>query len=234
MKFKRARSEEQREQRRQVILDTASAMLTKMRVDDLSLNELSRRVGLAKSNVLRYFESREAILLELLDEGLREWIRDLARVPTVRDATARERGDHLAENMALSLAARPVLCDLISAQPGVLERNVSSEVVLRHKRATMGAVDDMGTVMQRHLPELRKDDAFTVFAFTLLMTSGAWPHSRPTAAVLEAYAADAAVAAMQMDFATTVRQMIELSIAGLLVQRSHTDRPRSTRSNRCR
>lgn len=35
----------------------------------MSLNELSRRAGLARSNVLRYSESREAILLELLDRG---------------------------------------------------------------------------------------------------------------------------------------------------------------------
>ncbi|MEU6392218.1 hypothetical protein [Streptomyces sp. NPDC046939] len=34
-----------------------------MPVAKVSLNGLSRRVGLAKSNVLRYFESREAILL---------------------------------------------------------------------------------------------------------------------------------------------------------------------------
>src|SRR6185295_16951299 len=49
------------------ILDTAAAMLEEMPVSELSLNELSRRVGLAKSNVLRYFDSREAVLLELLD-----------------------------------------------------------------------------------------------------------------------------------------------------------------------
>jgi len=65
--FKRARSEEQRTQRRRMILDTTAAMLAEMPVAHVSLNELSRRVGLAKSNVLRYFESREAVLLELLD-----------------------------------------------------------------------------------------------------------------------------------------------------------------------
>lgn len=36
-------------------------MLSEMPVAKLSLNELSRRIGLAKSNVLRYFESREAV-----------------------------------------------------------------------------------------------------------------------------------------------------------------------------
>src|SRR4051812_50004066 len=49
-------------------------MLAEMPVAALSLNELSRRVGLAKSNVLRYFESREAVLLELLDAAWREWL----------------------------------------------------------------------------------------------------------------------------------------------------------------
>ena len=42
-------------------------MLAEMPVAEVTLNELSRRAGLAKSNVLRYFESREAVLLELLD-----------------------------------------------------------------------------------------------------------------------------------------------------------------------
>ncbi|MFD0474903.1 TetR/AcrR family transcriptional regulator [Nonomuraea thailandensis] len=75
--FQRARSEEQRELRRRAILDATAAMLNEMPVAEVSLNELSRRVGLAKSNVLRYFESREAILLELLDRAWKQWIDDL-------------------------------------------------------------------------------------------------------------------------------------------------------------
>jgi len=62
--FQRARSDEQREMRRRSILDAAAAMLTEMPVAEVTLNGLSRRAGLAKSNVLRYFESREAVLLE--------------------------------------------------------------------------------------------------------------------------------------------------------------------------
>src|ERR1700732_2693774 len=75
--FQRARSEEQREARRRAILGAAAAMLAEMPVAQVSLNELSRRVGLAKSNVLRYFESREAVLLELLDSIGQDWLADL-------------------------------------------------------------------------------------------------------------------------------------------------------------
>ncbi|MFC8943731.1 TetR/AcrR family transcriptional regulator, partial [Streptomyces griseoincarnatus] len=78
MTFQRARSEEQREIRRTAILDTAMAMLDEMPVAEVGLNELSRRVGLAKSNVLRYFESREAILLELLASALRAWLAEVS------------------------------------------------------------------------------------------------------------------------------------------------------------
>src|ERR1700685_1973806 len=77
--FQRARSEEQREARRRAILGTAAAMLAEMPVAEVTLNELSRRVGLAKSNVLRYFESREAVLLELLDSAWQDWLAQLDR-----------------------------------------------------------------------------------------------------------------------------------------------------------
>src|SRR5947207_16009779 len=75
--FQRARSEEQREARRQAILGAAAAMLAEMPVAEVTLNELSRRAGLAKSNVLRYFESREAVLLELLDAAWQDWLAQL-------------------------------------------------------------------------------------------------------------------------------------------------------------
>src|SRR6516225_3796381 len=117
--FKRARSEEQRAARRQAILGTAAAMLAEMPVAEVTLNELSRRAGLAKSNVLRYFESREAVLLELLDAAWQDWLarldQDLAAAVSPA-ATAAGRSGQLAATVAASLAARPMLCDLISAQ----------------------------------------------------------------------------------------------------------------------
>ena len=140
MTFQRARSEEQREIRRRAILDTAAAMLDEMPVAEVSLNELSRRVGLAKSNVLRYFESREAVLLELLDDFLREWLAELAdelAAGVDAHAAARPSGRQLAEILSRSLSGRVVLCDLFGAQGSVLEHNVSVEVVKRHKRSSL-------------------------------------------------------------------------------------------------
>src|SRR5258707_448038 len=105
--FQRARSDEQRAERSRAILDTAAAMLAEMPVTEVSLNVLSRRVGLAKSNVLRYFESREAVLLELLNTAGREWLTELSREldeGVDRQADAPTRSDQVATVIAASLA----------------------------------------------------------------------------------------------------------------------------------
>lgn len=220
MDFQRARNEEQRDQRRRAILEAATAMLGEMSVSSLSLNELSRRVGLAKSNVMRYFESREDVLLELLSARLHEWIQaiDLTRVEIGVAPLARTEA--IARVLANSLADRPVLCDLISARAAVLERNISTDAVLRHKRSVNASVGILAVALQQCLPELDDNDIQQVISTTVLMTSGAWPEDQPTEAMLAAYEADPAIGEHRLSFRVFLRQVIATSLAGLIAQRS--------------
>jgi AcrR family transcriptional regulator len=219
--FQRARSEEQREVRRKAILDAAAGMLAGMPVAEVTLNELSRRAGLAKSNVLRYFESREAVLLELLDSMSQEWLAGLEKELTAAvDAGAPpfERGDQLAAALAASLASRPVLCDLIGAQAAVLERNVSPQVAAQYKRASLANVAALGHRALGRVPELGEQDSFRLAAAAMMATGALWPHARPSAAMLAAYRSDPDLAAMRIDFTGTLREVLEVFIAGLLAR----------------
>jgi AcrR family transcriptional regulator len=219
--FQRARSEEQREARRQAILGATAAMLAEMPVAEVTLNELSRRAGLAKSNVLRYFESREAVLLELLDAAWQDWLagldQDLAGAVD-RAAPAAERSGQLAATVGASLAFRPMLCDLISAQATVLERNVSPQVAAQYKRAAMAGVDALGGLMLRCVPELGGQDAVKLAGATIMTTGALWPHAQPSPAMLAAYEADPELAAMRLDFTATLREVLEVMSAGLLAR----------------
>jgi AcrR family transcriptional regulator len=221
--FQRARSAEQREVRRRAILDTAAAMLAEMPVAEVTLNELSRRVGLAKSNVLRYFESREAVLLDLLASAWQEWLTAVAgQLDEAVDASTpvTARGDQVAAVLATSLAARPVLCDLVSAQAAVLERNVSPQVAATNKRATLVGVADLATLLRRHLGELSEHDATRAAAFTAVTTGALWPQCQPSAAMLTAYEADPSLAALRLDFAPALREFLEVFISGTLARAS--------------
>jgi AcrR family transcriptional regulator len=219
--FQRARSAEQRAVRRRAILDTAAAMLAEMPVAEVTLNELSRRVGLAKSNVLRYFESREAVLLELLASAWGEWLADLAGdLDRAVDPAApvTERGDQVAAAVAASLAVRPVLCDLLSAQAAVLERNVSPDLAATYKRSAVAAVADLGALLRRHLGELSPDDAGRLAAATMVTAGALWPQCQPSAAMLAAYEADPALAALRIDFADALREFLSIIVSGLLAR----------------
>ncbi|MFX4291910.1 TetR/AcrR family transcriptional regulator [Streptomyces bohaiensis] len=220
--FQRARTAEQRAIRRRMILDTAAAMLDEAPVSAVSLNELSRRVGLAKSNVLRYFESREAVLLELLDRAWQQWLSDLPSLLAAGvdpQATAADRGEQFAAVLTASLAERRMLCDLLSAQAGVLEHNVSPEVAARYKRAALTGAGRLADLIRAHLPELG-ERSHEVAAFTLLTVGAVWTHARPSPAMLAAYDADPSLAAMRMEFENTVRRMLATLVAGALTRTS--------------
>ncbi|ADJ45727.1 TetR family transcriptional regulator [Amycolatopsis mediterranei S699] len=220
MTFQRARSAEQREERRRTILDTALKMLDEMPVSEVSLNELSRRVGLAKSNVLRYFESREAVLLELLDRALRDWLAEVADEVTAGvapDRPARERAEAFAAVVSRSLARRTVLCDLIGAQAGVLEHNVSTDVVVRFKRSALGGLEAMAELLRRAVPEAG-GEAAQVCLLAMILAGGLWTHCRPSASARAAYEADPALTALRLDLAPALEHGLALLITGAMAR----------------
>src|SRR6266446_9798839 len=192
-RYQRARSEEQRTERRQSILRTAAAMLDEMPLSAMSLNELSRRVGLAKSNVLRYFESREAVLLDLLAHAAGEFLTEIAEAlpANVRQSAPKAtRVQAVAVGLATSFETHPMLCALLSAQAGVLEHNISTEVAIRYKRGARDSLVGLAALLRRLLPELGKDRSAQAARMVIVLAGGLWTRSHPAPAVLAAIAAD--------------------------------------------
>jgi AcrR family transcriptional regulator len=217
MTFRRARSSAQREERRRAILDTTAAMLAEMPVAEISLNEISRRVGLAKSNVLRYVESREAALLDLLHARLEEWLEVVAAAEPLA-GTPRQRVDGVAELVATTLADRPVLCDLLGAQAAVLERNVSTDLAVRHKRESLAAARTLADVLRRHLPELGEEPALHAAGAVALCAGAFWTTTQPSAAMCVAYEQNPDLAALRPNFTDALRELLAVLLTGLLAR----------------
>ena len=168
--------------RRSAIMTIAREMLTEKNLADISLRELSHRVGLAKSNVLRYFDSREAIFLEVFDEEFHAWLTDLdARLGKPRARKAGYATEvRLATTMAASLVEAELLCELLASMAVVLERNISGEFARDFKARTMANVAAVGRLVARQLPWLPRE--FTEFFAdgALTLTAGMFPFSVPT------------------------------------------------------
>jgi AcrR family transcriptional regulator len=181
--FKRARRPEQVAERRATILNAARELLAEQRLSDISLRDLSARVGLAKSNVLNYFDSREAVYLELLDEDWRDWLCDLEQTSPTQVARSMEPHSAepaTAEVVARTLAERPVLCELLSALPGVLEHNISEDTARRFKLDAMANAVRLREWLRTQLPELDTITAHHCAGAITLMAGALWNYERPT------------------------------------------------------
>ena len=176
--------------RRGAIMTVARDMLAEKNVGDISLRELSDRVGLAKSNVLRYFDSREAIFLEVLDEEFTAWLGDvdgrLGRPRARKPGYANEI--RVATVIADSLVERPLLCELLGSMAGVLERNISHEFARDFKARAFENIGRLAELVARHLPWLSTEFAAFFAEGALTLTAGMYPFSVPTEPVRAAIA----------------------------------------------
>jgi AcrR family transcriptional regulator len=210
--FQRARRPEQKLLRQDAILSAARDLALRDGVRNVSLADIAARVGIHKSALLRYFETREQIFLELAAGAWRDWIHDLhAELDTAVPGSAALVADVLAR----SFSDRPLLCDLIAHTPLNLERNVSPEAVRRYKRTSLGVVNEAAALVCRVLPELALAEC-TEFVATLASLAGSlWQIANPVPALAELYASDPALAQACVDLTPRLRRTAEILLAGL-------------------
>jgi hypothetical protein len=89
-----------------------------------------------------------------------------------------------------------------------------------YKRAALADVTRLARLIHGYLGELEDHGTERLAAGTVLVAGALWAHAQPSAAVLAAYEADPALAVMRTDFTATMREVLEVLIAGLLARSS--------------
>lgn len=213
MTYLRARSDEQKEERRRHLLDTAKSLLLAIpNVHELGINELARCAQMTKSNVYRYFESIEAVLLTVLVEEFMTWRTELR---TALAHPTRQRGtvEHIAHAFAATVSARPLLCRLTSAFPSILEHNVSAERMVGFKHGLLSIRQETALDFHDCMPSIspRAFEKFIHQALPFLI--GLWPLSNP-AEVAASVIAEPALAGLRYDFPQDLEQGLLMLLRG--------------------
>lgn len=228
--YQRARRPEQKLERRDAILGAARELALRDGVRAVSLADIAALVGIHKSALLRYFETREQIFLELTAGAWREWTAALhAELDPVTPAPGAPGTDGtdgsdtsalVADVFARSFGDRPLLCDLIAHTPLNLERNVSPEAVRRYKLTSLGAVDEAAAVVARVLPGLTVAECGEFVAVLASLAGAVWQIANPGPALAELYASDPALARACVDVTPRLRRTGEVLLAGLIPSRT--------------
>jgi AcrR family transcriptional regulator len=208
--FLRARRPEQKQQRYAAILDAARELALRDGVGAVSLAGIAAEVGMHKSALLKYFETREEIFLRLAEIEWQEWAAGVvAGLSTAADA------GEVAEVLARTTADRPLFCQLLLYSPLTLERNVSLGVVRAFKQVVNGSLHEVLPALQRALPALDADACFDLFAMSGIMAAGLWQAAHPSPQAAALHAEDPS-GAPYADFGASLARFVRTYLTGLL------------------
>ena len=79
MKWQRARSEEQKEHRISEIVDATARLYEKHSFEEISFTLIAKEAGFTRSNLYKYFSSKEEIFLTFLIQDTRIWRAELLK-----------------------------------------------------------------------------------------------------------------------------------------------------------
>ena len=212
MGWQRARSPEQKEQRRAEILAAAASLFDRDGLDGAGLNAIARQAGLSKANLYRYFESREAIFLHLVLEDYREWVGAVERA--LAPLAGSDDEEALVRELVRLYAARPRLCALASALSSVLERNVSVDAIVDFKTRSMEVLLRLANSVQVAMPSLDMEGTRRFLFTAQFLVVGMWPAAHPPPAVREALERPELQWAC-VDFENDLEQALILQLRGL-------------------
>jgi AcrR family transcriptional regulator len=215
--FQRARRPEQKQQRQEAILSAARELALRDGVRAVSLAGIAARAGIDKSALLRYFETREQIFLELTAREWGPWVRAL---DDGLDGAAPGSAGLVADVVARGFGDRPLFCDLLAHTPLNLERNVSPETVRRYKLTSLAAVDAAAAVVHRVLPDLTAVECREFISAMASLAGSVWQIANPAPALAELFASDPALALACVDLAPRLRRTADILLAGLVPSRT--------------
>ncbi|MCP2253202.1 transcriptional regulator, TetR family [Prauserella aidingensis] len=204
--FVRARRPEQKQQRREAILAAAGELALERGVRNVSLGDIAKRVGFAKSNVVRYFGTREEIYLELSLVHGRQWVDEVKR---------RLPCEGIVDALVEPLGERPLLCDLISQGGTSLEHNVGVEAAAEFKRTMHGLIVELAVAIAECSAELTEAEASEVVTAAAACAMAFYPAANPPPTLREAYDRHPELAAMQVEFVPATKRAVAALLAGI-------------------
>ncbi|WP_405779036.1 TetR/AcrR family transcriptional regulator [Streptomyces sp. NBC_00859] len=205
--FLRARRPEQKQQRRETILAAARRLALEHGVRRVTLGSVADAVGLAKSNVIRYFGTREEIFLLLTAEDWQEWQGEVAE--------RLDAGGDVIGALAETLAGRPLFCDLLSQTATILEHNISIEAARTYKHTVLAAISALSAQVARAHPGLTQRECSDLVSTAAALAGMLYPMATPPPVLAELYAQEPQLAAARPALLQTLRRTLSALAAGL-------------------
>ncbi|HMQ30994.1 MAG TPA: TetR family transcriptional regulator [Chloroflexaceae bacterium] len=207
----RARSPEDKQERRAHILATALELWGERTFTSFTMAEVAARSGLAKGTLYLYFATKEELLLALLESQLAGWFDDL-------DAGLAEGGpwdgERLAELICDAVDRQPALARLLPIAASILEHNLPLATARAYKEGLLARSARSAARIEERLPHLARGDAVWLLQQVYALIVGLGQMADPAPLVAQILAAEP-MAPLRVEFGPALRRAVATLLRGL-------------------
>ncbi len=213
MDWQRATTDTQKEVRKNEIFEATLSLFEKHGYENVSFNRIAKEANFTKSNMYRYFKSKEDIFLGIFGEMFRTWQNDY--VIELRKLDVNASHTVFAQTWVDSYLKYPRFLDLIPLLFLSLEKNSSYDQLVKFKRMSKELLFQVALEVGRVYPSLDPDRAFKLINSSFATTSSFWASNFQNESLKNIYEQDE-FKFMKPNFKEDLTSSVEIYLKGLL------------------
>jgi AcrR family transcriptional regulator len=215
---RRAISDEQKEERRQAILDAASQLFQETSYEAVNIAEVAEKAGIAKGTVYLYFKTKEELFLALQAQEFEAWFDEVDTY--LEEIQAAQETCTIEELVALSsrsLENRPILVRLITIVHAILERNIDFSTALSFKQMLRSRILQTGFLLEACVPFLQPGQGARLMLLTYVLVIGFQQLADPAPVVKQTFA-EPGMEIFKINFLDEFSEALKVFLYGLEYQ----------------
>ncbi len=176
--------------RKEEIIDACASLYETMSFRDITLRDISARTSFTRTSIYNYFQTKEEIILGLLQREYEAWTADLEALLS-RSCSA---PDDFACELARTLEKRGTMLKLLSMNLYDMEGNSRLENLTEFKKAYAACLCAISSCLEKFFPQMTPDNIQDFIYAFLPFIFGIYPYTTATEKQR------AAMEAAQMDY----------------------------------
>jgi len=212
MTWERARSDEQKEIRIQEILTATARLFKKKNYEDISFALIAKEAKFTRSNLYKYFTTKEEVFLALQMHDITLWGNGIA------EAFDKEKIYTIEEFSSLwkeEINKHQRMLKLFGLSATLLEKNVSDEMLIQYKKTIFTIADDVTELLKKILPDLPQEKILDFITLQLALASGLYPMSHALTDKQKKVIRKAGIEYEEREFSEFFGQSIEIILRGM-------------------
>jgi len=214
MNWQRARTDDKKNERKDAIYQAALSLFNDKGYEGVSFNAIAVEAGFTKSNMYRYFSSKEDIFLNIFANLFEDWSADCTH--KLQTLEQNPEVSLFAETWVASHIPHPQFLDLTTLLFVSLEANGSYEQLLEFKTLSMELLYQLAVEISKVYPQFDNEKAFRFLTLSFAASGNYWAaESRQNEALHKIYSLEP-FKDMKPDYEKNLIASVEVIIRGLL------------------